>query len=77
MKKKKKAIMEVELPSVSEIESLLKTSVNSQETFLKGGKKGKKSKKKSKSSRSKRADLRERYKLSPRKRLRKKFQRKK
>jgi len=69
--------MEVELPSVSELESLIKTSVISQDTFLKGGKKGNKSKKKSKSSRSKRADLRERYKLSPRKRLRKKLNKKK
>jgi hypothetical protein len=63
---------QAQLPSVSDLKHLMNTTSQAQ-GILAGGKKmksggSKKKIKKSKTSRSRRADLRERYKLSPRKR---------
>lgn len=75
---------EPQLPSLTELSDMIKTPQTffSDGTTLSGGKKGKygaskRSKRKNtRSSRSKRADLRERYKLSPRRRVRRKTNKK-
>ena len=71
-----------ELPSVSDLQQLMNnTSYVAPRGSLSGGKKmksgGSKSRKSKKSSRSRRADLRERYKLSPKKRGKRKVKKNK